>query len=249
MTAFLFTGLALGFLGSLHCVVMCGGIAGATSVALPPSRRSWPALLWQHAGFGLGRLSSYALAGALAGAIGAAVSLALGELGGVILRGVAASLLVAAGLYIGGWSLLITNIEHQGARLWRHVAPLAGRLRRGTSPWAALAFGALWGWLPCGLVYSALTLAGASGGMGSGAILMTGFGAGTLPAMIGVGVLADRFVRLARGGRARQLAGALMVGFAVWTFAASAALTGRRDGAGCHGARESEVGNPGPGAR
>lgn len=235
---FLFTGLTLGFLGSLHCVVMCGGIAGALSVALPPAHRRLPAMLRRHAGFGVGRVVSYMWAGALAGALGALLASVMGPYGSVVLRRAAALLLLAVGLYIGGWSPLVTHLERQGVRVWRHIAPLAGRLRAGHSPWTALALGALWGWLPCGLVYSGLTLAAATGSGLHGATLMAGFGLGTLPAMAGVGLLAERSLRLARGPYARQLAGALMILFAVWTFAASGQpASGGQNAAPCHGDR------------
>lgn len=234
MTALL-TGLVIGFLGSLHCVAMCGGIAGALSVAVPPVRRTPLRLTLYHASFSAGRIASYVTAGALVGAFGTAVAALAGAYGTIVLRGVAALLLIGVGLYLGGWSPVVTRLEQQGAHLWRHIAPLTKRLRPGQSPGAALALGALWGWLPCGLVYSALAMASTTGGWLEGAALMLGFGAGTAPAMLGIGVLADRAAHLVRGPRARQLAGAMVIAFAVWTFAASGVLAARRgDSAPCH---------------
>ena len=49
----------------------------------------------------------------------------------------------------------------------------------------------IWGWLPCGLVYSTLTWALASGTAISGAVIMAGFGLGTLPALLAVRAGAD----------------------------------------------------------
>lgn len=221
--ALLATGAAVGFLGSAHCVAMCGGIAGALSLAQPPARRRGAARLLHHAAYSAGRLGSYALAGGLAGAFGLAVATLLG--GAVALRAAAALLMVLLGLYLCGWRTGLGWLEHQGARLWRRIAPLAARLRPGQSPLGAFALGGLWGWLPCGLVYSALALAAAAGGAAGGALLMLGFGLGTLPALLATGLTAQRLGAIAHGPRARRLAGALLIAFGVWTFASSGALS------------------------
>ncbi len=218
-------GLTVGLLGSVHCVVMCGGIAGALSVAVPPARRTPGTLTLQQLSFSLGRILSYVLAGTAVGAVGSALAAASGPYGVIVLRAVAAVLLVAVGLYLGGWSPAITVLERQGARLWQHIAPLARRLRPGDSPCVAVLLGGIWGWLPCGLVYSALSLAGTSGSALGGATLMLGFGVGTVPAMVGVGVLADQVAVWLRGLWTRRVAGAMVIVFALWTFVASTLMT------------------------
>src|SRR5690606_866341 len=91
----LVAGMVVGFLGSPHCVAMCGGIAGALSVALPPARRCGPAAVAHHAAYSAGRIASYTLAGALAGALGVAFARLLGDSGLFALRTAAAVLLVA----------------------------------------------------------------------------------------------------------------------------------------------------------
>jgi hypothetical protein len=80
-----------------------------------------------------------------------------------------------------------------------------------------IVFGALWGWLPCGLVYSMLALALASGSPGNGALVMAGFGLGTLPAILLAGGTAAGLLRHLRGSRGRRLSGALLAGFGLWT--------------------------------
>ena len=78
------------------------------------------------------------------------------------------------------------------------------------TPLAALPLGMVWGWLPCGLVYSALALAVASGGPVQGALVMLLFGLGTLPSMLAAGLLTARVRSLTRPGL-RVAAGVLVL--------------------------------------
>ena len=230
-------GVGIGALGSPHCVAMCGGIAGALAMA-GPSGCGAPAPLARQAAYNLGRVASYAIAGAIAGALGVAFAHLLGPTGTLVLRALAALLLLALGLYLAGWWPGLARLERQGARLWRHNAPLAARLQPGRSLAGTLALGMLWGWLPCGLVYSALALAATSGDWRHGALLMTGFGLGTLPAMLATGLVARRVTALARGAAPRRVAGVMLILFGLWTFAASGAVARLRGAppAPCHDA-------------
>lgn len=219
-------GLAMGFLGSSHCVGMCGGIAGALSTVTEPGARRSDALLRSLAN-NAGRIASYGTAGAVAGRFGATLAGLAGANGMFALRGVAALLIVAAGLHVAGWSSALLKLEVVGGRVWRHLAPLARRARAARSLPAALAFGALWGWLPCGLVYSALVVAAASGSALHGALVMAGFGVGTLPATLAIGAFAGGSRRLLRSPAARRAAGLAVIAFGVWTFAAGASASQR----------------------
>jgi sulfite exporter TauE/SafE len=215
MLTALLTGMLIGFIGSTHCIVMCGGIAGALSVALPPARRTPLALGGRQLCFSVGRICSYVLAGATAGAVGGLVSGLIGAYGVLSLRLCAGVLLIAAGLYVLGWVKPVAALEQQGAKLWRKLAPLSRYFARRHSTAGALALGALWGWMPCGMVYSALAMASASGGSASGAAFMLGFGSGTVPALIGLGALAQQsMTQFGRSVWSRRLAGALMIAFA-----------------------------------
>jgi len=226
-------GIGLGFLGSPHCVAMCGGVASA--LALAARGAGAPAL--RQVAYNAGRLVSYGLAGALAGALGLSAARLLGPLGTLALRAAAALLLIALGLYLTGWWSGLAALERQGARLWRHIAPLARRLQPGRSLGGALALGMLWGWLPCGLVYSALALAVTAGDAPHGALLMAGFGLGTLPAVLATGLVAQRVTARGRAAASRRLAGVMLIGFGLWTFAASGAIGHLRgDAAPCHDA-------------
>jgi len=203
---------------------MCGGIAGALAMSAAPQQRGTATELVRHLLYGLGRVASYTAAGAVAGAFGSAAAAAAGPVGTSLLRAVAAALIVALGLYLGGWWSGLAAIERAGAWLWRRIAPAARALRPVSSMPGAFVLGMLWGWLPCGLVYSALALAATTGDAAGGAALMIGFGAGTVPAVLGTGLAAVRLGVLLRASASRQVAGAMVVVLGVWTMFGSGFL-------------------------
>ena len=200
----------IGLLGGTHCVVMCGGIVGALSMG-GPARASL------HLAYNAGRVASYAAAGAIAGALGEA-SLALS--GQLPLRGVlyllANLMLIALGLYLMGVTRALAFSERFGQKLWRHLQPLSRRFLPARSIAQAFPLGLLWGWLPCGLVYSALATSLTTGSAMHGAALMLAFGAGTLPNLLLAGVLASRLQGYARHPTLRLASGFLILGFGVW---------------------------------
>jgi uncharacterized protein len=229
----LVAGFAIGFLGSSHCIAMCGGLAAA----LPSSTQSSASVLRRTLAYNAGRLASYTLAGAVAGGIGGAFAGMGGAAGHLALRGLSALLVLGVGLYIGGWSSRIAILEKLGGGIWRKVAPLARRARAAESTAAGFAFGAMWGWLPCGLVYSTLVVAAASGSSLDGALAMAGFGLGTLPALVAIGLAAGRGATMLRSHAMRQVAGAMVIAFGLWTFIAAASASVRlatTPAASCH---------------
>ncbi len=205
--------LLVGLLGGVHCVGMCGGIVGALSLGLPAGRSRWPLLL----AYNLGRIASYTLAGAIAGGLGLFFSGLLPvQQAQRLLLGLAGGFMVLLGLYLGGWWHLLARVEQAGGWLWRRIEPLGRGLLPARRPAQALALGALWGWLPCGLVYSVLIWAVSAGGAGQGALLMLAFGLGTLPNLLLMGAAAASLQRLVRRPGVRQAAGALVVAFGLW---------------------------------
>lgn len=219
MITLLLSGWLMGFLGSVHCLGMCGGIAGALSMTIPASALG--TRLARNVGFSSGRIVSYTLAGAVVGTVGLAVAEAAGPTGRIVLRSLAALLLLGVGLQVGGWSGAMAGVEGIGAGIWRKIAPWAARLRPGSSLARSILWGGVWGWLPCGLVYSALAVAATSATPASGAAVMAAFGLGTLPAMVAMGTFAHQAMARARSTTSRRLAGGLLVAFAVWTLAGS----------------------------
>lgn len=164
--------------------------------------------------YNFGRIGSYCVMGALAGLFaGQLMSLGAGPL----LRLLAAALLVAMALYITDIWRGLTRLERAGQWLWRWIQPLGKRFMPVRSVPAAFALGGLWGWLPCGLVYTALSYALTQPGAGSGVAVMLGFGLGTLPAVVLAATLAEPVLRIIRSRQARAGAALLLLIFAVWT--------------------------------
>ncbi len=217
--------------GGGHCVGMCGGIVGALGIgigrrnvtgdpaALPArsSRRfDWRGLLMVAAAHS-GRVASYATAGAVAGLVGAMFfAELLGPDGRIALRAIAAVLIFVIGLQLILGRPLLTQIERFGARFWRLLAPHLRSLLPPRDPLRAFAVGALWGWLPCGLVYAQLSVAAAAGSAWTGAGVMVSFGIGT---MIGLSTISVLLHSLGIARLSRRASGALLLLFSVWVVA------------------------------
>jgi sulfite exporter TauE/SafE len=216
-------GLFAGAMGGAHCAAMCGGIAGAIPIRpllgpLGPAAQQGPAsgtsLFTRNLAFNAGRIASYTFAGALAGSISSAAfvmhdTMVLRQL----LFAAANLMLIALGLYLAGLWHGITALERGGAVLWRRIQPLAAGLLRSPSTRHTLALGALWGWIPCGLVYSMLVTALASGSAANGALIMLAFGLGTLPNLLALGLAGAYAGKYLRNPAIRIAAGLIVASF------------------------------------
>lgn len=212
----------IGLLGAGHCVGMCGGIA--TGLGLASGDRATPLVL----GYNLGRVLSYSVAGVIVAALGywGREYLALGP----VLRILAAVILILMGLYLADWWRALVYLERLGTRLWRWIQPLGrGLLPVRTFP-RALMLGMVWGWLPCGLVYSALAYAATASSPWQGGMMMAAFGLGTAPAMVAGGLFSSRLRLLLQGKGLRRAMAVLMILFGVWTLASVVSHSGRHGG-------------------
>ena len=200
----------VGLLGGGHCAGMCGGIVGAVSLSLPGSRPRIGFLL----AYNFGRIASYGAAGLLAGAIGAS-SFFLDHVLPVerVLYALASVMLILLGLYLAGIWRGVVVLETVGGKLWRQVQPWSKRFLPVRTLPQALALGSIWGWLPCGLVYSVVVAALATGSPWRGAALMLAFGLGTLPALLAMGMAAVRMRAVLRHVWVRRLSGLVVIGF------------------------------------
>ena len=194
----LFSAFIIGLIGSGHCIAMCGGITTMLTSAVPSSdkydgqqipvnnqkitfKKNSKTILVVF--YNLGRIASYAFLGAIVGFTGSIAAKNIGmPLAG--LRIFSAIFMILLGLYLGQWLMWLNRIEALGKHLWRYISPLASKAIPVDSPLKAFTLGAVWGWLPCGLVYSTLTWALASGNMLTGASIMMFFGLGTLPVLL-----------------------------------------------------------------
>ena len=210
----------VGLLGGTHCVGMCGGIVGALSMGAPAR---WSMLLSYNAG----RIISYSAAGAIAGALGAA---SLGLEGQVparlILYFFANLMLVALGFYLLGVTRALAFTERVGQNLWRVLQPLTKRFLPARTMSQAFPLGLLWGWLPCGLVYSALASSLSAGSAGRGALMMLAFGLGTLPNLLLAGIVLARLNEFVRRPAVRMFSGLLVLSFGLYGFFGLARLLG-----------------------
>lgn len=203
----------VGLLGGVHCLGMCGSIVGIFTAQVPKDVSRWPF----HLAYSSGRIASYTLAGALVGAIGQA-GLLMRDAVPVqhLLFALSSLMLVALGLYLAGVWGAVRQLEHLGGRLWKHLQPYTARLLPVNTVPRALGLGALWGWLPCGLVYSILLTALASGSAAQGALIMLAFGLGTLPNLLAIGLFWESVKAWVQSPPLRLAAGVLVATFGVY---------------------------------
>ncbi|MBP8046807.1 MAG: sulfite exporter TauE/SafE family protein, partial [Psychrobacter sp.] len=154
-TALIVAALLMGFLGSPHCLGMCGGLVAAFSLSMknvsPAKRRALIAT------YHFGRLSSYAFLGLVAGLVGTTVLAPL-MTGNSMPRILLGLVLVFVGVTMLGAPFL-AKLERVGMRFWQFLSPLRQKVFPLNTFPRALAAGLLWGFLPCGLVYGALLIA------------------------------------------------------------------------------------------
>ncbi len=202
---------ATSVLGSVHCVAMCGPLVGLHGGARTV------ALAVVHA---LGRLITYATIGALAGLVGSALDLAGG------FAQVQRAATIVAGIAIVTWgvvALLGTQV-----RTPRHAAAEPGtsafaaglvQIRTRRPARRALLVGVLTGLLPCGWLWAFAITAAGTGHPVTGALVMTAFWLGTVPAMVGMLALAGPLVSRLRA-RMPVVTAAVLIGLGITTLAA-----------------------------
>ncbi|AMN47636.1 hypothetical protein ACG33_11100 [Steroidobacter denitrificans] len=232
----LWAALIAGLSGSAHCFAMCGGLAGALGMrarAASPGRSAGLNALAYH----LGRIGGYMLAGALCGAFGAGLQSALDLTRlAVSLRIASGVLLILVAIRLLSARNLLAWLDGLGARFWRRLQPAAHRAARSSGLGSALALGLMWGWLPCGLVYSMLLFAALSGTALHGATIMAAFGAGTLPSMLGSTLLASRLQAWVSKRWPRVVSGTVLLIFGMWM-----ALAAIDHGGHGHGGQEGHA--------
>lgn len=212
----LLAALLLGLAAGGHCVVMCGGISAALGLATERAANGRPRLRFV-VGYQVGRVLAYVLVAlALGGALGALADTLAAEAVRHALRVVAAAALAVAALVAFG-RLRDVGTGFVGRRIWPKVAPLGRRFLPVTTLPRALGFGMVWGFMPCGFVYTVLTLAALQLDALGAAATMLMFGLGTVPAMLATAFGARWLAALGSRATLRRGAGVVLV--------ASAALT------------------------
>ena len=198
--------ILMGLMGAGHCATMCGPITLAL-VTRTPERPRQP--LVSH----LGRISVYSLLGAIVAAFSAAATSFLRnevlQTAWLLLPNL---LLLFSALYLMAYA----PVESAGRRVWRGL--------EGSRAWASsksgvggdFIRGALWGMLPCGMIYSALGLAVLAANPLGGALVMAAFGASTLPVLLALGMLSQTAVKRLRTPQTRRWLGAMLLLLVAW---------------------------------
>ena len=209
----IFIAFFIGLFSSLHCVSMCGSIIGTLSYSLKPEiRNDKSKMLSFILSYNFGRIFSYMLAGLIIGLIESVLTFPLGaEHGHQVLKVISALIITGAGFYIAGWFPSFAYIEKTGSYFWKTIEPYGRKLIPVASLGQAFLFGMVWGWIPCGLVYTALALAATSGDITISTLSMLTFGLGTLPAVAGTGMMSSFITRLSNLQTTKRIIGMLLV--------------------------------------
>lgn len=166
----------MGFLGSLHCAVMCGPIMLSMPLQKSSFLKNAIQLLWYQ----IGRILTYLLLGTLVGAVGNSVRVFTNQ--------------ETLSLIVGSLLVIFTLLHFSGRHLKRFNAmqsklinPIAKLMAKiyGLPFWGLYA-GMLNGLIPCGMVYLALATSLHTASVGNGALFMLFFGLGTTPLMLAI---------------------------------------------------------------
>ncbi|MCR6661978.1 MAG: sulfite exporter TauE/SafE family protein [Luteimonas sp.] len=211
----LLAALTSGLLGGLHCLAMCGGIATGFSAASPG--HGWTAAIQLN----LGRVGGYVLAGAIVGLFGHGLLSVLRDPWiGIALRMLVGVALVVVALRLFGVRALPGLLARPGTRAWAWLSPLQRRLLPANTAPRRIAAGMLWGWLPCGLSFSLLTVAWMQADPRNSALTMLAFGLGTLPVMLPLTWSGQRVGRWLQRPGLRTTAGGFILVLGLLTIAA-----------------------------
>jgi hypothetical protein len=202
--------LLIGLMGAGHCATMCG----PTTIALVSRNAQAPRQpLLAHAG----RIVMYALLGAVAAWLTAETTRFLRnealQTAWFLLPNV---LLIFSALYLMGFTHAYAPVESFGRRVWSSLdgARAFAQSRGGVS--GDLLRGAIWGLLPCGMVYSALGLAILALDPLGAAFVMIVFGVSTLPVLLALGLLSKAAVAKLQTRPVRRLLGMALLATALW---------------------------------
>ena len=208
LTAYLLSALLMGLIGSTHCIGMCGGIISTLSTNFTAEGEITPKVrpIYIQLFYNLGRISSYTFIGFLVGIFSSQLMELLPEPHTFSMK-ISGLFFILLGLYISQLFNSFKYLERFGQKLWIKIEPLGRNYLPARSLPAALKLGLVWGWLPCGLVYSALALALTQLNPIHSALTMLIFGLGTLPTLLLIGhfaqnvksILQNRWVRTGLG--------------------------------------------------
>jgi len=180
------TAFVVGFLGSIHCIGMCGSIVIILSASLPKNKNIYIYQLF----YNFGRIISYSIIGFFAGFLGFLFSDLLGSKSFLVFKLIGGLSLLSVGFYFSGLLHVRYFFEGFGWSIWSYFHPYIKKFMPIQHYWQAIFVGLIWGNIPCGLVYSVLIWSISFGSFLKSSILMLVFGFGTLPSMMITGYFA-----------------------------------------------------------
>ncbi|MBQ4852386.1 sulfite exporter TauE/SafE family protein [Pseudoalteromonas sp. MMG012] len=207
----LFGAFIMGLVGSGHCIVMCGGIASSLQMANSTLKPISVGLTYN-----LGRAISYMVAGALVASLGNSFAKQNTEFA-LSLKIFSGVFMILVGLYVMRLASSLKWLEQAGKTvLWQHLVKLNKHLLPINTYSKTLLYGMLWGWLPCGLVYSALTWTLLAPTPWYGSAIMLSFALGTLPSMLIVGQSAQQLSRFLNHTLIRWALGSIFIWYGIY---------------------------------
>ncbi|MGB0944918.1 MAG: sulfite exporter TauE/SafE family protein [Marinomonas sp.] len=209
----LLTAFLIGLAGAGHCFGMCGGIISALSFNTSSNK----GLFTTQLNYNLGRITSYTILALIFSFFFQSFT-DYYESASYALRTIAATVLFLMGLYLLKQSQLILKVEKLGSFGWQYISPFAKKLLPIRTRKQAFLAGFVWGWLPCGLVYSSLIWISARSTPLEAIILMLAFGLGTMPAMLATGIFSKSLKDSWKQYHLNTVSGIFMLIYAVWTF-------------------------------
>ena len=211
-----FAAIVIGFLGGAHCIGMCGGIVSAMSISIKSLNKNKIILL--NIFYNIGRILSYIFAGAVAGSFGLLLGKSMGVMP-IILNILASFFIIALGFYIAGIVNMLRFTETLGDKIWLKIQPLANKLYPFTNVYQAISAGFVWGFIPCGMVYALLAWAVTSSSPILGAWYMLGFGIGTFPVLVAIGLFSQKLKSISRNKWLKLIAGGLIIAYGLFRLA------------------------------
>lgn len=206
--ATLLSALLMGLIGSTHCVGMCGGIISTLSTDF--SGKTSNQSFWIQLFYNVGRISTYTLFGFLIGFFSSKLMELLPNPHAFSMK-VSGIFFILLGLYISQLINSFKYLESTGHRLWVRIEPFGRKYLPAQTPFDAWKLGLVWGWLPCGLVYSALALAMTQINPLNSALTMLVFGLGTLPTLLLIGHFAQNIKSILQNKSVRMVLGLALI--------------------------------------
>jgi sulfite exporter TauE/SafE len=212
LSATLLSALLMGLVGSTHCVGMCGGIVSTLSTNFSHSTQTHPILI--QLSYNLGRITTYSFFGLLIGFFSSSLMEMLPDPHSFSMK-ISGIFFILLGLYVSQLLNSFRYFEAAGQKLWVHIEPYGRKYLPASNVWNALKLGLVWGWLPCGLVYSALALAMTQLNPLHSALTMFAFGIGTLPTLLLIGHFASHVKLILQNKSVRIILGLVLIGYGI----------------------------------